>query len=145
MNWKKEAENDLRNYTRRVESLAATKEKIEALSDQMHAIKAGLSDSTPVIGSGNRAQENIINCIAEIERLQLTQKAVERLIALVEKGLKSLTEEEYKVLDLFYIHRVKGHVEQLSEMFHLEQAQIYRIKDAALYKFTTAIYGLTEY
>ena len=145
MNWKKEAENDLRNYARRVTSLEATKEKIKALTDQMQAIKSGLSDSTPVIGSGDKSQENMINCIAEIERLQFTQKATERLVAMVEKGLESLSEGEYKVLDLFYIHRERGHVEKLSEMLHLEQAQIYRIKDAALYKFTVSIYGIIDY
>lgn len=145
MNWKKEAENDLRNHQRRIDSLENSQEKIRALKDQMTSVKAGMSDSTPVIGGGNKAQENMINCIAECERLEYTIKAVERLVALVEKGLSTLTKEEQRVLDLFYIHRVKGHVEQLMEEMHLEQAQVYRVKDAALYKFTTSIYGLTEY
>ena len=145
MNWKKEAENDLRNYQRRVDSLENSREKIKALQDQMKSVKSGMSDATPVMGGGNKAQENMVNCIAECERLEYTIKATERLVALVERGLNTLTDEERRVLDLFYIHRQRGHVERLMEEMHLETSQIYRIKDAALYKFTTTIYGLIDY
>lgn len=145
MNWKKEAENDLRSYERRLMSLENSREKMLALEDQMTATKSGMCDFTPVVGGGNKAQENMINCIAEIERLKFTIKSVERLVELTEKGLSMLTTEERKVLDLFYINRVKGHVERLTEELHLESSQIYRIKDAALYKFTTSIYGLIDF
>lgn len=145
MNWKKEAENDLRNYQRRVDSLENAREKIRALREQMQAVKAGMSDATPIMGGGNRAQESMVNSIAECERLEHTIKATETLVALVEKGLNTLTDEERRVLDLFYIHRTRGHVEVLMEELHLETSQIYRIKDAALYKFTTTLYGLIDY
>lgn len=145
MNWKREAENDLKNYSRRIESLNNAKEKIKALQDQMLSVRAGISDSTPVQGGGNRSQETMINCIAEIERLELTITANDRLVRLVEKGLAGLSPEEQKVLELFYIYRTRGHVERLMEILNLEQAQIYRIKDAALYKFTIAIYGIIDY
>lgn len=145
MNWKKEAENDLRNYQRRVDSLDNAREKIRALREQMQSVKAGMSDATPIMGGGNRAQESMVNCIAECERLEHTIKATETLVALVEKGLSALTDEERRVLDLFYIHRTRGHVEILMEELHLETSQIYRIKDAALYKFTTTLYGLIDF
>ena len=145
MNWRKEAENDLRNHQRRIDALDNSREKIKALKDQMVSVKAGMSDTTPVMGGGNRAQENMINCIAECERLEYTIKAVERLVDIVERGLATLTPEERRVLELFYINRTRGHVEQLMEEMHLESSQIYRIKDAALHKFTTSIYGITEY
>jgi hypothetical protein len=145
MNWRKEAENDLRNHQRRIDALDNSREKIKALKDQMVAVKAGMSDSTPVIGGGNRAQENMVNCIAECERLEYTMKATEKLVDIVDKGLATLTPEERRVLELFYINRVRGHVEQLMEEMHLESSQIYRIKDAALYKFTTSIYGIIDY
>lgn len=145
MNWKKEAENDLRNYQRRVDALENARDKIKALRDQMTAIKAGMSDGTPVVGGGNKAQENMVNCIAECERLEYTIKANERLVALVERGLQSLSEQERRVLDLFYIHRIRGHVEELMEELNVETSQVYRIKDAALYKYTTTIYGVIDY
>ena len=145
MNWKKEAENDLRNYQRRVDSLDNAREKIRALREQMQSVKAGMSDATPIMGGGNRAQESMVNSIAECERLEYTIKATETLVALVEKGLSTLTDEERRVLDLFYIHRTRGHVEILMEELHLETSQIYRIKDAALYKFTTTLYGLIDF
>lgn len=145
MNWKKEAEYDLRNYARRLDSLEHTEEKVRALRERMLSVKAGISDDTPVQGGGNRAQESMINCIAEIERLELTRQATERLVRLVESGLEGLSDEERTVLDLFYIHRAKGHVERLMELLNVEQSRVYQIKDAAIYKFTITLYGLPEF
>ena len=145
MNWKKEAENDLRNYERRLQSLQNTAEKIRALREQMLSIRGGISDSAPVQGGSSSAQDRMIDCIAEIERLGHTRAATARLVRLVERGLDSLSEQDRRVLELFYIHRSPGHVERLMDELHLEQARVYQIKDAALYKFTVCIYGLVEY
>ena len=145
MNWKKEAENDLRNYERRLQSLQNTAEKIRALREQMLSIRGGISDSAPVQGGSSSAQDRMIDCIAEIERLGHTRAATARLVRLVERGLDSLSEQDRRVLELFYIHRSPGHVERLMDELHLEQAQVYRVKDAALYRFTAAVYGIIDY
>ena len=78
MNWKKEAENDLRSYMRRKDSLQNIQDKIASLDDRMQSIRGGMSDATPVQGGESRAQENLINCIAEKERLVHTRAAVAR-------------------------------------------------------------------
>ena len=135
MNWKKEAENDLRSYMRRKDSLQNIRDKIASLDDRMQSIRGGES----------RAQENLINCIAEKERLGHTRAAVARLVKLVERGLAGLSDQERRVLELFYIQRQAGHVERLMDELHVEQTQIYRIKDAALYKFTVTLYGIVEF
>ena len=145
MNWKKEAENDLRRYMRRKDSLQNIQDKIASLDDRMQSIRGGMSDATPVQGGDIRAQENLINCIAEKERLVHTRAAVARLVKLVERGLAGLTDQERRVLELFYIQQQAGHVERLMEELHVEQTQIYRIKDAALYKFTVTLYGIVEF
>ena len=145
MNWKKEAENDLRSYMRRKDSLQNIQDKIASLDDRMQSIRGGMSDATPVQGGACWAQENLINCIAEKERLVHTRAAVARLVKLVERGLAGLTDQERRVLELFYIQRQDGYIERLMDELHVERAHVYRIKDAALYKFTVALYGITEF
>lgn len=145
MNWKKEAENDLRSYMRRKDSLQNIQDKIASLDDRMQSIRGGMSDATPVQGGESRAQESLINCIAEKERLGHTRAAVSRLVKLVERGLAGLTDQERRVLELFYIQRQDGYIERLMDELHVERAHVYRIKDAALYKFTVALYGITEF
>ena len=145
MNWKKEAENDLRSYMRRKDSLQNIQDKIASLDDRMQSIRGGMSDATPVQGGESRTQGNLINCIAEKERLGHTRAAVARLVKLVERGLAGLTDQERRVLELFYIQRQDGYIERLMDELHVERAHVYRIKDAALYKFTVALYGITEF
>ena len=55
MNWKKEAENDLRSYMRRKDSLQNIQDKIASLDDRMQSIRGGMSDATPVQGGESRA------------------------------------------------------------------------------------------
>ena len=69
MSWEKEAENDLRNDERRLQSLQNMAEKIRTLREQMLSIRGGMSDSAPVQGGSSSAQDRMIDCIAEIERL----------------------------------------------------------------------------
>ena len=146
MNWRQEAANDLMNYPRRKESLQNIAEQMAALKAQFGAIKSASNDSTPVMGGGeSRYEDWLLNNIVKRERLSLTYQATKRLVNVVEKGLAGLSEQERHVIDRFYINRTKDYIERLINETGYEQAQIYRIKTDALYKFTIAMYGITEY
>ena len=49
------------------------------------------------------------------------------------------------VLEKFYINRSEDYMEELKEELFCEQAQIYRIKDTALKKYTLSFFGITDY
>ena len=98
MSWEKEAENDLRNDERRLQSLQNMAEKIRTLREQMLSIRGGMSDSAPVQGGSSSAQDRMIDCIAEIERLGHTRAAAARLVRLVERGPASPSGQERRVL-----------------------------------------------
>lgn len=144
MSWEKEAENDLRNDERRLQSLQNMAEKIRTLREQMLSIRGGMSDSAPVQGGSSSAQDRLIDCIAEIERLGHARAATARLVRLVDRGLASLSEQDRRVLELFYIRRSPGHVERLMEELNIEKSQVYRVKEEALYRFTVTIYGIID-
>lgn len=132
MDWMKQAEQELKSYERRRQSLQNTAERIRALREQMLALDGG---------DGGLPQRD--SCIAEIERLGHARDAAARLVGLVERGLASLPAPERRALELFYLRRQPGHVQRLMEELHLEQVQVYRIKSAALRHFTLSLYGVT--
>lgn len=144
LDWQKAAIDDLRNYRSMKRGVANNKDRIEALEDRMEMLRCGWSDATPVKGGTSGAEDKLINAIAEKERLELNIRAVEPLLAIVDKALQSLSEDERYILERFYVDRHKGYISRLCDEFGYEERQIYRLKDQALRKFTIAMYGITE-
>ena len=143
MNWQKEAVNDLKTYEARKMSIDNMKKRIHELEQK--AIKLGsISSDVPVKGGGPKNEDALINNIAERDRLNQAIDAVQCLLDIIDNGLSVLNEEERKVLNEFYINRSSQHIEKLCDELHCEQANIYRIKDRALYKFTIAMYGVID-
>lgn len=145
MKWTDCAISDLKKYRAMNESLTNIPERIRMLEIRFKSVKSGSSDSTPVQGGGSRSEDAMLDNIVERERLKLVYHADRRLVRLIERGLSKLSEEERLVIDLFYIDRPRDHLDELTKRLGYEKTQIYRIKDAALYKFTVTMYGITEY
>ena len=145
MKWTECAITDLKKYRAMSESLTNIPERIRVLEIRFKSVKSGSSDSTPVQGGGSRSEDAMLDNIVERERLKLVYHADRRLVRLIERGLSKLSEEERLVIDLFYIDRPRYHLDELTKRLGYEKTQIYRIKDAALYKFTVTMYGITEY
>lgn len=144
--WMTESIKDLTEYKWLLLSLKSLPEQIEALECQMEALKSTTVNATPVQGGTSRYEDNLLNCIVKKSQLEARLRATKLRVAAIERGIAALDEKERKALDRFYIDRPQqGHIEQLENELHLEQAQVYRIKDQALYKFTLAMYGLTDY
>ncbi|MBS6272606.1 MAG: hypothetical protein KH543_13765, partial [Clostridiaceae bacterium] len=144
LNWKKEAENDLRCYMKRKASLNNLRDQILTLRLEQESIKACTADSEPVKGGGSKTEDRWIDNIVKTKRLSLAYSATRRIVALIEKGLDGITEVQKDFLTEFYIDRHDGHVERLMEKYHIETSQVYRIKDEALYYFTVTMYGIME-
>lgn len=145
MKWEKCAIEDLRKYAGMQESLINIPEKIKALEIRFESVKGASSDFTPVQGGGSHMEDAMLNNIVERKRLKLLYQADLRMVRLIERGLKSLSDNEKTVLNLFYINRAKHYMDELSSRLGYEKSQIYRIKDSALYKFTVNMYGIEEY
>ena len=145
MKWTECAITDLKKYRAMSESLTNIPERIRMLEIRFKSIKSGSSDSTPVQGGGSRSEDAMLDNIVERERLKLVYHADRRLVRLIERGLSKLSEEERLVIDLFYIDRPRNYIDELIKRLGYERAQIYRMKDNALYKFTVTMYGITEY
>ena len=145
MKWTTIAEQRLRDYEKRREALVNIPEQINMLEEQFTAIRSATSDATPVQGgSDNRREEMLINNIEKREELKFNLKIAKREVALTEKGLKVLNDEERRIMELFYISKSRNNVERICEELLVSRAEFYRRKDEALRKFTIAVYGIVD-
>jgi ArpU family phage transcriptional regulator len=145
MNWKQEAANDLITYTRKKDSLENMRQQMGALKSQFISISGAATDKQPVMGGASQLEDRQLDNIVKRQRLNLTYQATKRIVDIIERGIAGLTEQERKVIERFYIYRTKDYIERLMSETGYEQAQIYRIKNDAIYKFTLFMYGITDY
>lgn len=144
-NWCVFAIQRLRDYEDRLTAVENLTEQLETLEDKFTAIRAATTDSTPVQGGNeNKREQMLISNIATRDELQRNLDYVKSEIRITEKGLAVLSKAEKEILQRFYINRTKGYVQRLSEDLFISQAEVYRIKEIALKKFTVACYGIVE-
>lgn len=145
MNWKKEAADKLMDYLTRKRALESIPGEIRRLEAESTRIRSVTTDATPIHGGGvSTREEALLSNIALRDELKARLRDTRRWLATVDAAMGELTDEEQRVLDLFYIHRAKGNVELLMEELHLEKTRVYELKDRALRRFTMALYGIVE-
>ena len=135
----------LRDYEDRKAAVDSLTAQIKLSEEKITAIKAAATDGTAVQGgSDNRREEMLIHNIANCEELKNNLEIAKHEIAITEKGLASLTEEETRILTRFYVNRSKGYVERLCDELFISKTELYRQKEEALKKFTMVCYGIVE-
>lgn len=141
MNWINEAVTDLKTHSERKVGLDKLKEQKQILEDEFVSLK-GISNGTPVSGGNSKQETAWLNNIVKREKIENSIKITERLVKLVEDALSALSEKDRYILEVFYINRTYDYKDRLCEKFNVEEAQIYRMKDAAIKKFTICMYGI---
>lgn len=144
MNWKTEAIDKLRQYEARKNALQSIPRELESLRSARRNIRSATADSTPTRGGGNGREDAMLSSIVKEQELERSLKTAREWVVAVESGLAILSKEERLVLDRFYISPAKGNVDRLCEELHVEKTQVYARKDAAIWKFTIALYGCCE-
>ena len=144
MNWKTEAVDKLRQYEARRNSLISIPAEIEQIRISRAAIRSATADASPVRGGGSGREDMLLSSIVKEEELERSLEMARKWVDLVDAGLEILTEEERLVLDRFYIRPSKGNVDRLCSELHIEKSHVYSRKNAALRRFTIALYGSCE-
>jgi hypothetical protein len=144
MNWKREAIDKLKNYEAHKQALECLPKEIRRLESAYTGIRSATTDGTPVSGGGNTREDSMLSNIVHRDELKRRLKEARLWVAQVDKALAVLDDEERLVLDRFYIHQVKGVIEDLCGRLNIEKATVYRRRDNALRRFTIALYGVTD-
>ena len=144
MNWKFEAIEKLRLYEAKKQSLRSIPEEIARLESAMKSIRSATADGSPVKGGGSGREDMMLSNIVHREELERALEQAKTWVALVDAGLEILSPEERLILDRFYVSSQKGAAERLACDLGVDVKTVYHRKDAALRRFTIALYGAVE-
>lgn len=144
MDWKKEAIDKLRQYTAKKASIKNIPEEIARLELAIQNIRSAVADGTPVQGGGSGREDVMLSNIVERQELHRNLEQAKRWVQEVDDAWSVLTDEERLMLDRFYIHSERGVAERLAEDLGFDVKTVYRRKDAAIRRFTIALYGFIE-
>ena len=145
MNWQTVAVQRLRNYEAKKLSLETIAEQIKGLEAEFTGLRAATTDGMPISGSNsNKREEMLVTNISKREELKRNYKIAKSEVNVTEKALEILTDQEKRILYVFFINRPAGHAQLLCEELFVEKTKLYKMKDDALKKFTRACYGVVE-
>ena len=144
MNWKFEAIEKLKEYAARKNAIVSIPEEIKRLEEDAQRSRAASTDATPVQSGGSAREDMLLDNIVHREELQRRLTDARRWVDIVDGGLSVLTPDERKILEIMYINRSGGGLFRACEEFNLEKSAVYARRDAALEKFTLALYGVVK-
>ena len=142
MDWKAEAIDKLRGYEANRQALTSIPLELECLAAAYTGIRSAKLDGTPTAkGSGNRREDAILSNIVHRDELKRRLKEARLWVEIVDGGLSALDDEERLTLDLCFIHKVKGSINELCYQLNVDTSAAYRRRNLALRRFTMALYG----
>ena len=142
MDWKSEAIEKLRDYEANKKALDSIPMELERLAAAYTGIRSAQLDGTPTAkGSGNRREDAMLSNIVLRDELKRRLKEAKLWVKIVDDGLSVLDDEDRLVLDLCFIHKIKGSIDDLCYRLNVEKSAVYVRRDNALRRFTLALYG----
>ncbi len=139
MNWEREMIERLKKYEKRIKAIDNLKERIVYLQESMESIKPVMTDKDPIKGGTTKQEDVLINRIMEKDLLLDNLKFCEFEVKEIQKALKTLTETEAEIINMFYINTCR--VQTICEKLGYEKSQVYNIRNIALKKMTLFLYG----
>ena len=140
MNWKLEAKEKLQSYPTRRASLSSLKNELRRLEYEAEGLKS------PTLGETVRATQDrddrIVTNLVHRKELEQRLRETELWLGTVDGALSALTEQERLVLRRMYMEPGRGNLDRLCEELELEKSMVYRRRDGALERFTSALYGI---
>lgn len=144
MNWKHEAIEKLKDYNAKKQALTAIPEEIAQLESAVKGIRSASADGSPSRGGGSGREDMLLSNICKREELRRSLATAKAWVSQVDTALGVLNQEERLILDRFYISPQKGAAERLACDLGVDVKTVYHRKDAALRRFTIALYGAVE-
>lgn len=142
MDWKADALEKLRDYEANRKALDNIPLELERLEAAYAGIRAASLDGMPRSGSSASHREDaMLSNIVRRDELKRRLKEAQLWVKIVDGGLSVLDDEDRLTLELCFIRRVKGSLDDLCERLCIEKSTAYRRRDLALRRFTLALYG----
>ena len=144
MNWKAEAAEKLSNYYPMRQAVQNIPEEIRRLEADAKALTGVRADKIVVKGNGGKREDRLMENLIQRQELSHRLKQALSWVKMTDKALEVLTPDEKLILYRMYIRQEKDSMQRLMSELGVEQASIYRKREKALYRFTTALYGIAD-
>jgi len=141
MDYIREAVEQLSNYNLLVASLTIMQGQLEALRLEKYNIKAQIISSEPR-GGGGEPDDKIVNNIFKRKILINNIVATNKKINCIDKSLAALDKNEKRILDRVFIIGGKNGIRDIAEELTFSNAQVYRMRDKAIRRFSIALFGI---
>lgn len=141
MNWKQEAVEHLQKYDAMQQAIKSIPSEILRLEQAAQSIGAARPDQPRVKKSISSGEDRMINHLIQKQELERSFENARLWVYSTDRALDILTPDERTILLRMYVNPQRGVVASLCETLGVEQSTIYRKRDAALYRFTLALYG----
>lgn len=142
MNWKLEAKEKLQSYPTRRASLSSLKNELRRLEYEAEGLKSPTLRAESVRQSPSARDDRIVDNLVQRKELERRLRETELWLGTVDGALSALTEQERLVLRRMYMEPGRGNLDKLCEELELEKSMVYRRRDGALERFTSALYGI---
>jgi hypothetical protein len=133
--------NELEMYEARKQALINIPDQIKELEEKLTSIRSQSADSISVNGGGGSRDDAYLNNIVARDRLTANLEEARRSVSRVSGALSILTQEEKELLERFYMTPEKGVSFNMADELSVDRKTVYYRKDAALKKFTIAMYN----
>ena len=142
MNWKLEAKEKLQSYPTRRASVTSLKNELRRLEYEAEGLKSPTLRAESVRQSHSAWDDRIVDNLVHRKELEQRLRETELWLGTVDGALSALTEQERLVLRRMYMEPGRGNLDRLCEELELEKSMVYRRRDGALERFTSALYGI---
>lgn len=142
MNWKLEAKEKLQQYSTRRAALQSLTEEIHRLEFEAEPLHSPSLQENLAVNSNLQRDDRMVNNLVERKELERRLEDTKRWISVMDGALSALSEAERLVLRRMYMEPARGNLDRLCEELELEKSMVYRRRDGALERFTSALYGI---
>lgn len=145
MDWKSIAIEKLKDHEAKRQALETIPLEIAQIESTMTSIRSTSADGVAIRGSkGNGREEMLLNCIVQKDELQRALERTRLAVDAVEHVLGKMGGEDGLILERLFLHPERGAVDRLAGDLALDVKTVYKRRDAALRRFTIAMYGAVE-
>lgn len=141
MDWKSEAIDKLQQYEAKRQALVSIPMELAQLEATMTGVRSSRTDSSAVKGGGSGYEDRMLSLIVRKEELERSLECAQLWVEEVAGALQILNKDERRILDTFFVIGEKKAADRLASELCADPKSVYRWKDAALRKFTIALYG----
>ncbi|KGK88023.1 hypothetical protein [Clostridium sp. HMP27] len=145
MDYIKEAEGYLRNYTDLTDAVENLEKELEFLEEEITGAKAIDYSGMPGGGGAALPDDRLVNLLYQKQIKEKSLELTKKKIKLIDSVLSQMAvgegnEQDEKVLRKFFIDNIRG--QALEKEFGVSERHVYRMKGKAIRRFAIQIFGI---